>query len=86
MNIEESEHLADVLDRATVNTTAYTNACIDKAQQAAKPEQVQVDGVWPITECVDCSDEIPAGRLALGRVRCVHCQGVKERKQANYTS
>lgn len=30
--------------------------------------------------CVGCGDTIPEGRLALGKVRCVICQTIKERK------
>lgn len=29
-------------------------------------------------DCVDCEGEIPAGRLALGKFRCVNCQEYKE--------
>lgn len=35
---------------------------------------------WPITECVDCESDIPAGRLALAKVRCIVCQGVREKR------
>lgn len=31
-------------------------------------------------DCVSCGDEIPAGRLAFGKVRCVPCQATLERK------
>ena len=30
--------------------------------------------------CVDCEDDIPAERLALGRVRCTSCQTLLEKK------
>lgn len=33
--------------------------------------------------CVECDTEIPAGRLALGKVRCVYCQTIKERTYAH---
>jgi hypothetical protein len=37
------------------------------------------DGV----HCVDpaCQCEIPAGRLALGKIRCVACQAIKENRR-----
>lgn len=37
--------------------------------------------VWGITECVDCDDDIPPARLALGKVRCVVCQGKLEKRR-----
>jgi RNA polymerase-binding transcription factor DksA len=33
--------------------------------------------------CVECDTEIPAGRLALGKVRCTYCQTLKERNHAH---
>lgn len=30
--------------------------------------------------CIGCGDDIPEGRLALGKVRCVICQTIRERK------
>ena len=34
--------------------------------------------------CVDCGDDIPKERLAMGRIRCVHCQTIKERNKKLY--
>lgn len=31
--------------------------------------------------CVDCEIEIPEARLALGKVRCVDCQSLKEKRR-----
>lgn len=33
--------------------------------------------------CVSCDDEIPAGRLAMSKVRCVACQTTLEKRHAN---
>jgi RNA polymerase-binding transcription factor DksA len=30
--------------------------------------------------CVDCGDDIPEVRLTMGKVRCVHCQELLEKK------
>lgn len=30
--------------------------------------------------CLDCGDEIPKARLVMGRIRCVHCQEILEKK------
>ncbi len=48
-----------------------------------KPDQVCVNGVWETEDCEDCGLEIGLLRLeATGSVRCVHCQGIKEKKGA----
>lgn len=47
-----------------------------RARGKSKPEtHPDFDGV----HCVDCDDDIPAGRLVLGKVRCVYCQALLER-------
>lgn len=76
---------ADILDQASELTQTLTNAYVSNVQDAARPEQKRnADGTWPITECVgpedgdECGDPIPEGRLALGKIRCVSCQGLRE--------
>lgn len=72
---------ADSLDRAAEWTAQMTDASVANLRLKASPEQVQrPDGSWPHTECVDCDDEIPEGRLRLGKIRCVYCQARKERR------
>ena len=34
------------------------------------------------SHCVDCGDDVPVARLALGRIRCVPCQEVLESRKA----
>jgi RNA polymerase-binding transcription factor DksA len=71
---------ADDLDRAAELTMQLQEAAIAESIRAAAPQQVQLqDGSWPNPDCVDCEEPIPAARLALGRIRCVHCQGLLER-------
>lgn len=68
------------VDQANQIAEEFTAAHIHRIQQRNKPEQVQnPDGTWPINECIDCGDPIPEGRLALGKVRCIDCQELKER-------
>jgi RNA polymerase-binding transcription factor DksA len=70
---------ADELDAASELTQQLNDAYVNNARAKAKPEQVQnADGTWPKTQC-DCGDPIPAGRLALGKIRCVACQQDRER-------
>lgn len=35
---------------------------------------------WDGETCFDCGGDIPEERIEMGRVRCVHCQSVAERK------
>lgn len=73
---------ADLLDKANEVAQMYADEGLRAVQLKNRPEQIQnEDGTWPITECVECDIDIPAVRLALGRVRCVHCQEEKEKKQ-----
>ncbi len=30
--------------------------------------------------CIECGDDIPEARLAMGRIRCVYCQEILEKK------
>lgn len=70
MNEKEFE-LAEKLTEAIRENAIY------EAQQRAKPEtHPDFDG----KHCVECDVEIPGERLLLGKVRCVHCQTVRERK------
>lgn len=75
-------HGPDTLDNAAELTQQLNDAYVASARRKAGPEQVQgPDGVWPHTEC-ECGEEIPAGRLALGKIRCIDCQIDLERGRA----
>ena len=73
---------ADDLDRASDLAAQRVESTVSDLRRLAQPEQVCVDGVWPHTECVDCDLEIPDGRLAMGKVRCIGCQERLERRRA----
>jgi RNA polymerase-binding transcription factor DksA len=80
MDIEDREQFTDELDKAAHLTNVANEGAILLARRNMVPEQVQnADGTWPEPFCVDCGDEIPEGRLKLGRVRCVYCQEFKEK-------
>ena len=82
---DDNTKCADELDAAAAITEAFTQESISKVQAMLKPEQVKnEDGTWPVTECVDCDQELPEGRLELGKVRCVHCQGLLEKRRAGH--
>lgn len=72
---------ADPVDIASDLELMHTAHYVAQARKANKPEQVQnPDGTWPETECIDCGVEIPLPRLELGKVRCVECQSILEKK------
>lgn len=68
------------IDQANQIVEEFTASHIHRIQQKNKPEQTQnPDGTWPHNECIDCGDPIPEGRLALGKIRCIDCQELKEK-------
>ena len=73
---------ADPLDLASEQELTSTESYIAQARAKNKPEQIQnPDGTWPETECLDCGEEIPQGRLELGKIRCIECQEFLEKRQ-----
>nr|WP_082708542.1 TraR/DksA C4-type zinc finger protein [Marinobacterium profundum] len=53
------------------------------ARQCAEPAQLIVDGQ---VLCIDCDEAVQPGRLAAKptAARCIHCQGIQERKGAQH--
>ena len=83
--MNEWERYADPLDQAGQVTQSHVDGQTEMASILSAPEQVRgEDGLWPITECVDCDNEIEAGRLELGKVRCLRCQALLEKKRKGY--
>ena len=67
------------IERAEELERAEREEALRKAARACAPEFHQFfDGKHCIED--DCGEEIPPGRLALGKIRCVTCQWIKERK------
>ncbi len=86
LDIDTEEHLADPLDKASRNEQLNVLFQEKLIRARAAPEQVQREDdsgnkYWPITECVDCGEDIPEGRLNLGKIRCIYCQEEKERRK-----
>lgn len=72
---------ADDLDNAAVLTQQLNDAYVASVRRKAAPEQAQnLDGSWPVTEC-ECGEDIPLGRIALGKIRCIDCQQALERSR-----
>lgn len=71
--------MADPADIAN-NTVEF---CLAEAERRARgksaPERhPDFDG----EHCVDCDEPVVAGRLALGKVRCLDCQLLLEKRRA----
>ncbi len=77
---EQESAYVDPLAHASNMEERERQSALKRQREASKPEQVQnPDGTWPIEECVDCGDEIGEARLALAKIRCIHCQTAKEK-------
>lgn len=69
---------SDNLDQAADMQDAMNNAGIAAAASRVAPERHPLfDG----ENCIKCGNEIPAVRLAHGKIRCVTCQTVLEKRR-----
>jgi phage/conjugal plasmid C-4 type zinc finger TraR family protein len=75
-NNEEEAEVAQILD-ITRNLAAVAAVQEQLAKQRAQPS---------LEECEDCGEDIPEQRriASKGCTRCIHCQGLYERKKAGY--
>lgn len=82
---EEAPNFTEVVDLGNYFADLHNSRSVAAARALSAPEQVQLeDGSWPITECVDCGEDIEPVRLAMARVRCIACQTHKERKEGRH--
>lgn len=82
--IDDREFMADPLDQAAALSQSLSDDGVAAASRLAAPEQVQnSDGSWPITECVSCYGDL-GPRLALGKVRCLRCQEIYEKRRRGF--
>lgn len=66
-------HNPDPIDQASEITDFMTERAVEEQRRLSAPQTHPLfDGVHCVEE--ECGEEIPAPRLALGRVRCVSCQ------------
>ena len=69
---------SDSLDKASEIQDTINNAGIAAAALRVAPEKhPDFDG----KHCVTCGEDMPPVRLAYGRIRCVHCQTILERRK-----
>lgn len=71
------EKSADENDMASDLEEVFRELAIESIQA----NMVQRDPDFDGSNCLDCTDPIPELRLKMGRIRCVDCQTVIERKQ-----
>ena len=72
----------DPLDIASEQEEWFRESSVRQAMMASRPEQTKDEnGNWEHEECVDCGEDIPEGRLNLGKIRCIDCQELKEKRQ-----
>jgi len=68
---------ADPLDEAAELTATMTQNAVEAARAANSPQfHPDFDG----ESCIQCGDEIPTDRLAMGKIRCVRCQSILEKQ------
>lgn len=73
----------DEADQASLIQMNENRQAIAKISAKLAPEKhPDFDG----ESCVDCGETIPAERLAIFKVRCVHCQRALEVKGKQYAS
>lgn len=71
--------MADLMDDVQAYNEFYDRLAFNAQKARSAPEShPDFDGL----HCLDCEAEVPAARLALGRIRCVDCQQHKERLDA----
>ena len=76
----------DVLDEGDL-ASAYqmreNELALSRVRAAGAPQtHPDFDG----ESCIDCGETIPANRLQLGKIRCVHCQTILERRGKLFAS
>lgn len=77
LSIQDSERYSDESDRASFIEAEANSAAIEAVRMRAAPE---ADASFDGKACIDCQEPIPKLRLAMGRVRCVSCQEIKENR------
>jgi RNA polymerase-binding transcription factor DksA len=76
---------SDPIDRASYIADVANREAEEHYRRLAAPEQVKgADGKWETEECVDCGEDIEPQRLEMGKVRCIACQTIKEKREKNY--
>lgn len=74
------EKSANENDMASDLEELFREKAIEAAQSNLRQHHPDFDGA----NCMDCSDPITELRLTMGRIRCVYCQEMLERRQRGF--
>ena len=80
--LPQSEQISDTIDRASDIEQRATAQAIYDTQRRCKPQQLpRDDGTYEVTDCDECGNEIPYGRLRVAIMNrlCVYCAEILER-------
>lgn len=73
----------DEADQASMFQMAENEHALAKVKAKLAPEtHPDFDG----KTCLECGDKIPKARLAMGKIRCVHCQTALEARSRMYAN
>jgi RNA polymerase-binding transcription factor DksA len=73
-----TDKFTDPIDIACEQEDFFRQEAIRRQALASAQEyDPEFDGV----HCIACDDDIPDGRLLLGKIRCITCQEIKERRR-----
>lgn len=76
---------SDEIDRANFIADMANQEAVKHYSLLAAPEQKRDEnGQWETEECVSCGEDIKPARLLMGKIRCITCQTIKEKKERNY--
>lgn len=76
--MSSNSNRSDNLDQASAIQDVMNNSGIAAAALKVAPEKhPSFDG----ENCVNCGDAMPVVRLAYGRIRCVTCQTILEKRR-----
>lgn len=70
------EKSADESDMASDLEEVFREKAIEAVQSHMKESHPDFDGV----HCLECDEEMIEFRLSIGRIRCVYCQNILERR------
>lgn len=74
-DIDLTHQVLDEGEEAALRQMQENQHALSKIQSLLAPQtHPDFDGI----HCIDCDNEIPKGRIADGRIRCVHCQSAIE--------
>lgn len=74
--------MSDLSDEVLELAERVINMGIEERIMQARKKQCDNSkfAFWDGKTCFDCGDNMPKERIEMGRVRCIYCQSIAERK------